>query len=552
MQSVRRFLNGRLFLVVFAAFVFLIDILTSFPALKDSSDVMLSHAPEVLLKQQLQVSCVLFLCVLNGLVLLFCDEIIPFLASGLMTVLFASKSYDCYHLFMGRPMIFVTVPVFVFVVSALIVNFSRFYIKNKDARRLTVGQSFWGIAAVTVAVTLGGLGKISFSDYFSAIYYVIFLGVGMIALYFVFRSRFTHREEYDLAEKFAEVLIIVGLCAALLAAKSIFFSLDDILLKKNVPEWKFRNNYSTFLMICMPAPLMFAKRHRYPIFLSFIMFGIMSLLGSRSGLFLGAVEFGCCLLFLIVTDRQNRNLYIIVTLACTAALIFLGGKVMTYFSSRYLGFSPIEQGEQRMRLAEASIRDFFDAPIFGQGLGFKGNYNIYTPKKGAMAWYHMMIPQIIGSMGFVGIIAYGFQIITRVYIVILKSNYSSFVLFLCYGGLLLMSQTNPGEFCPFPYEMLAVMIFVIIETRNEGAVPSDLIGGKRTAVKEAAVFKNSGSAKATVQKLDPADQAGAVGEDEISRTADGGNTVNAADDGDNRGIGDAANAVKGAAENSGS
>lgn len=114
---------------------------------------MLSHAPEVLLKQQLQVSCVLFLCVLNGLVLLFCDEIIPFLASGLMTVLFASKSYDCYHLFMGRPMIFVTVPVFVFVVSALIVNFSRFYIKNKDARRLTVGQSFWGIAAVTVAVT---------------------------------------------------------------------------------------------------------------------------------------------------------------------------------------------------------------------------------------------------------------------------------------------------------------------------------------------------------------------------------------------------------------
>ena len=65
MQSVRRFLNGRLFLVVFAAFVFLIDILTSFPALKDSSDVMLSHAPEVLLKQQLQVSCVLFLCVMT-------------------------------------------------------------------------------------------------------------------------------------------------------------------------------------------------------------------------------------------------------------------------------------------------------------------------------------------------------------------------------------------------------------------------------------------------------------------------------------------------------
>ena len=477
MQSVHKFLNSRLFLVVFAVSVFLIDILTSLPALKDSSDVMLSGAPQVVLKQQLQVIFVLVLCVADGLVLLLCDEIIPFLASGLMTVLFAAKSYDCYHLFMGRPMVFFTVPVFLFAVCALVINFTRFYFKNKASPLITTGKSFWGIAAVTVAVTLGGLGKISFADYFSALYYIFFLGIGMIALYFIFRFRFAHRESYDLAEKFAEVLIIVGLCAALLAAKSVFFSLDDILINKQVPEWKFRNNYSTFLMICMPAPLLFAKRHRYPIFLSFIMFGIMSLLGSRSGLFLGAIEFGCCLLFLIITDRQNRNLYIIVTLACAAALIFLGGKVMTYFSSRYFGFNPIEQGEQRMRLAEASVRDFFDAPIFGQGLGFKGNYDIYTPKKGAMAWYHMMIPQIIGSMGIVGIIAYGFQIINRVYIAIAKSDYSSFVLFLCYGGLLLMSQTNPGEFCPFPYEMLAVMIFVIIETRNEGNLSAQSSSG---------------------------------------------------------------------------
>lgn len=192
------------------------------------------------------------------------------------------------------------------------------------------------------------------------------------------------------------------------------------------------------------------KRHRYPIFLSFIMFGIMSLLGSRSGLFLGAVEFGCCLLFLIATDRQNRNLYIIVTLACAAALIFLGGKVMTYFSSRYLGFSPIEQGEQRMRLAEASIRDFFDAPIFGQGLGFKGNFNIYTPKKGAMAWYHMMIPQIIGSMGFVGIIAYGFQIINRVYIAILNQITIHSCCFCAMGGCCLCPKPIPANFAPSP------------------------------------------------------------------------------------------------------
>lgn len=480
MNSVRRFLNGRLFLVIFVLTVFVLDLMTSLPAMKDSTDVMFSGAPPVLLKQRLQVAGVLFLCVIDGLVLLFCDEIMPFLASGLMTIIFAAKCYDSYNLFMGGNMAYITVPIFLFVIAALIVNFARYFSENRDIPFFSVGKSFWGIAAVTVAVTLGGLGKISLADYFSAAYYVVFLGVGMLLLYFVFRFRFRHRDDYDFAEKFAEVLLIVGLCAALLAAKSILFSLDDILLNKSVPEWKFRNNYSTFLMICMPAPLMFARRHRYPIFLSFIMFAVMSLLGSRSGLFLGAIEFCCCLLFLIVTDSENRNLYIIISLACAAALVFLGGKVMTYFSSRYFGFNPIEQGEQRMRLIDASIRDFLDAPIFGQGLGFKGNYDIYTPKKGAMGWYHMMIPQIIGSMGLVGVAAYGFQFINRAYLAFVKSGYNAFVLFLCYGGLLLMSQTNPGEFCPFPYEMLAVMIFVIIETRKEKGADSEKITVRRS------------------------------------------------------------------------
>ena len=30
-----------------------------------------------------------------------------------------------------------------------------------------------------------------------------------------------------------------------------------------------------------------------------------------------------------------------------------------------------------------------------------------------MPWYHMMIPQIVGSMGLVGIAGYGFQIFGR-------------------------------------------------------------------------------------------------------------------------------------------
>ena len=144
----------------------------------------------------------------------------------------------------------------------------------------------------------------------------------MLLLYFVFRFRFRHRDDYDFAENLPRCFSSSAFARRCLPRNPFFSVLTTFCLTKASPEWKFRNNYSTFLMICMPAPLMFAKRHRYPIFLSFIMFAVMSLLGSRSGLFLGAIEFCCCLLFLIVTDSENRNLYIIVSLACAAAPLF--------------------------------------------------------------------------------------------------------------------------------------------------------------------------------------------------------------------------------------
>ena len=79
-----------------------------------------------------------------------------------------------------------------------------------------------------------------------------------------------------------------------------------------------------------------------------------------------------------------------------------------------------------------------------------------------------------------GVAAYGFQFINRAYLAFVKSGYNAFVLFPLLRGLLLMSQTNPGEFCPFPYEMLAVMIFVIIETRKEKGADSEKITVRRS------------------------------------------------------------------------
>ena len=78
----------------------------------------------------------------------------------------------------------------------------------------------------------------------------------------------------------------------------------------------------------------------------------------------------------------------------------------------------------------------------------------------------MMIPQIIGSLGIVGVLGFGYQIYGRVRMIL--SRFSPFVLCLAlsYVGVFLMSQVNPGELCPLPYELLVVFFFVLMESET--------------------------------------------------------------------------------------
>ena len=76
----------------------------------------------------------------------------------------------------------------------------------------------------------------------------------------------------------------------------------------------------------------------------------------------------------------------------------------------------------------------------------------------------MMIPQIFGSMGLVGVLGYGYQFVTRFILVLKKRSAEAVTLGLSYLGLFLMSQVNPGEFCPMPYALVATLIFVLVES----------------------------------------------------------------------------------------
>ena len=123
----------------------------------------------------------------------------------------------------------------------------------------------------------------------------------------------------------------------------------------------------------------------------------------------------------------------------------------------------VNEGESRLQLLSRVKSDFSTNPVFGVGIGYTGNADIYSPVKGAMNWYHMWTAQIVGGLGVVGILAYGYQLAERIFVFFKNKNLITLTMLLSYGGLFLMSQVNPGEFCPIPYAMLAVTYFILME-----------------------------------------------------------------------------------------
>ena len=121
----------------------------------------------------------------------------------------------------------------------------------------------------------------------------------------------------------------------------------------------------------------------------------------------------------------------------------------------------------RVSLIKEAWQNFLSAPVFGVGLGAPGVQEV-----GFMSvnWTHNIIFQVLGSLGFVGVLAYGYQLYSRAKIILAHPSPFHLAAGLSYLGIFLISMFQPGEFCPMPYAMMAVMIFSVLETVEEEAL----------------------------------------------------------------------------------
>ncbi len=392
-------------------------------------------------------------------ILIFCDDIIATLLPFLLAACIAIKCYDSFDYFI-KVVPIVPLPVFAFAFHLIV------YRKKTDW-----GKTWKGAVAVAVAVTLGGLGKITAPEYFSgsALYHTFGLGIGMFLVYLIMNTLYRPKSElYTLRFHFSFIMTLTGLFCVFMIVHHYILFLPNFLEKLSPIYFQWRNNVSTILMLTMPFAF-FLSSKKYPyIFLGFLQYAAILFTGSRGGALGGTVELGLCLFALIYSDVRNRkkNLIIIAS-AVVAALSFFLKPLLEFFApvlTRLAGGDEVREG-----LITRAVEDFKSNILFGRGLGYSGNNDVHDPAKFAICWYHSAPFQVIGSFGLAGVFAYLFQFFNRMSVIWKRTTHFNITLFISYAGLFLMSLVNPGEFCPMPYGLLATLLFIICDKNNIAA-----------------------------------------------------------------------------------
>ncbi len=394
-----------------------------------------------------------------SVILIISDDILDTTGPFLLAAVFVSMCYNSYDRFIKF------LPLAIIPVFAVIFHFVKY------REKLKTGASFGGVCAVAIAVTLGGAFNITSREYFSgsSVYNTIGLGLGMVILYLMMKSQLSAKKENNEENmlRFARLMYLMGVLACIVVLAVYVRDIDIFLSTKRFITFNSRNNFATYLMLAMPFPCYFAIKNRVHLLSLCLFYGCILLTNSRGGLIFGSIELLICFAYILISDKKHRLFYLI-SYGVLAAVALVGASyVIPMYAERLVNGGLVSTDEPRFLLLVQSFKDFLSAPLFGVGIGYRGNADIYNPKFGGMNWYHMMIPQIVGSMGACGILAYGYQIFGRFKLWIKTRNALTSCLFLSYIGLLLMSQVNPGEFCPIPYGFLAVIIFIFLENEYE-------------------------------------------------------------------------------------
>ena len=406
---------------------------------------------------------------ITALTLLISSRLTDAMLPAMLLAVFVTRCYKSADIFFSK--LLLILPIVILIVVHFIIY------REQYRQRFHIGRSFIGLCGVMIAVTLGGIGTIPASDYFSgtSLFYIFGLGAGMLLFYVIVKSNF----DEDSARDVARILYIAGLLACFCVLRFYAEAWDEVRIEKHTILFQSSNNLATFLMLAMPFPLYYAAKHKIHLLSVILIYGCLLLTDSRGGVLMGTLEFFLLLTVSICRKKNPVGVRILSGGMLVGSVVLMGwfmpqiasflgiisvGDLPTAANYR-AGLEAYLQDNARSKLLVRMVEDLKSNPLFGVGIGYRGNTDLYNPAKGAMTWYHMWVAQVVGGLGIVGILTYGYQLIERIVLYFRNRTLINLTFLLSYVGLFLMSQVNPGEFCPMPYAALAMTYFALIEEK---------------------------------------------------------------------------------------
>lgn len=421
-----------------------------------------------------QVMGVAVLLIITIWLLTLCPDAMAALCPFMMLFLLSGPEYNNLSVFL--PCVPLALPLFL---SALL-HLALW------PQTLRMGRSGSGLALVSLATIFGGSGVISQQDYFRplSLYYMVGLGGGLLILYVLFRSHLARQRSYDLCERFMAIFYTIGLMAVSLVLVHYVHHFAEFWECRGVLNFNYRNFCATVLLTTLPMPFYFARKNRLHLLAGLLFEMALVLTGSRSALLFGAALTVLCCVYLVHYGVVSRRVMLLAGALAALTMALFGMQYLTeFYACRMAGGQFIRSGEDRWRLLARGLNDFLHHPLFGIGLGNTANTDLFTGVRGSMTFYHNAVAQVIGSMGLLGIVAYGRLAIDRITLLRKERNPFTSAMALSYMGMLMVSMTNPGVFCPFPNAVMMVMAFAMVEeATGDVALPlTQLLAARRYA-----------------------------------------------------------------------
>lgn len=408
----------------------------------------------------IELAGMLALIALCVLLLIFSDDLLSLLCPVLCILLLSTEYYTDYTRLI--PVVpYVAVP----FGAALVFNIVRYRMP------IIKGAFTYPLAAVSLALIIGGVGVIPAKEYFRpvSLYYTLGLGVLMLLIYLLAISRLQRERDYDRTARLADILFTAGLLAASVIFVFYADNLNRFLDYGTVLFFKPRNYISSVLLMCLPASCLLIDRRRIHLIGFALMCAALVLSGSRSGLLFGAMVGFVCTVYICYLRKESIKLHpwynwaflLAVAAACYIAVRY----IPVLYASRLVEGSFISTSETRVVFLTRGVADFLENPINGVGIGNLRNLEIFKAIiPGSIVFYHNSVIQIAASMGLVGIMAYSWLFGERIRMMVTCIRTPIIVFGFSYAGIFAMSLTNPGIFCPFPESALLITLFAVAES----------------------------------------------------------------------------------------